>query len=38
MTWTAIDILSIVWKSDVSDKTKRNFFQDEVVSIYGYTT
>ena len=27
--WT----LSIIWKSDVSDKIKRNFFQAAVVSI-----
>ena len=38
--WTAIDRLSIIWKSDLSDKIKRNFFQVEVVSIllFGCTT
>ena len=39
-TWTAIDKLSIIWKSDLNDKMKRSFFQAEVVSIllYGCTT
>ena len=38
--WTAIDKLSIIWKSDLTDKIKRSFFQAEVVSIllYGCTT
>ena len=38
--WTAIDSLSIIWKSDLTDKMKRSFFQAAVVSIllYGYTT
>ena len=38
--WTAIDKLSIIWKSDLSDKMKRSFFQAAVVSIllYGCTT
>ena len=38
--WTAIDILSIIWKSDLTDKMKRGFFQTAVVSIllYGCTT
>ena len=38
--WTAIDKLSIIWKSDLTDKTKRSFFQAAVVSIllYGCTT
>ena len=38
--WTAIDKLSIMWKSDLTDKMKRSFFQAAVVSIllYGYTT
>ena len=38
--WTAIDSLSIIWKSDLTDKTKRSFFQAAVVSIllYGCTT
>ena len=38
--WTAIDRLSIIWKSNLTDKMKRSFFQDVVVSIllYGYTT
>ena len=30
--WTAIDRLSIIWKSDLSDKMKRSFFQAAVVS------
>ena len=38
--WTAIDKLSIIWKSDLTDKMKRSFFQAAVVSIllYGRTT
>ena len=38
--WTAIDWLSIIWKSDLADKMKRSFFQAAVVSIllYGCTT
>ena len=38
--WTAIDKLSIIWKSDLTDKIKRSLFQAAVVSIllYGYTT
>ena len=38
--WTDIDRLSIIWKSDLTDKMKRSFFQAVVVSIllYGYTT
>ena len=38
--WTAIDRLSIIWKSDLTDKMKCNFFQAAVVSIllYGCTT
>ena len=38
--WTAIDRLSIIWKSDLIDKMKRSFFQAAVVSIllYGCTT
>ena len=37
---TAIDKLSIIWKSDLTDKIKRIFFQAAVVSIllYGCTT
>ena len=37
---TAIDKLSIIWKSDLTDKMKRSFFQAAVVSIllYGCTT
>ena len=30
--WTAIDRLSVVWKSDLIDKMKRSFFQAAVVS------
>ena len=38
--WTAIDRLSVIWKSDLSDKIKRSLFQAVVVSIllYGCTT
>ena len=37
---TAIDKLSIIWKSNLTDKTKRSFFQAVVVPIllYGCTT
>ena len=37
---TAINKLSIIWKSDLTDKMKRSFFQAAVVSIllYGCTT
>ena len=34
--WTAINRLSIIWKSDLTDKMKRNFFQAAVVSILLY--
>ena len=38
--WTAIDKPSIIWKSDLTHKMKRGFFQAAVVSIllYGCTT
>ena len=38
--WTAINRLSIIWKSDLTDKIKRSFFQAAVISIllYGCTT
>ena len=38
--WTVIDKLSVIWKSDLTDKMKRSFFQAAVVSIllYGCTT
>ena len=38
--WTAIDKLSVIWKSDLTDKMKCSFFQVAVVSIllYGCTT
>ena len=38
--WTAIDRLSIIWKSDLTDKMKHSFFQVAVTSIllYGCTT
>ena len=38
--WTAINSLSIIWKSDLNDKMKRSFFQAAVVSIllHGCTT
>ena len=34
--WTAIDRLSVLWKSDLTDKIKRSFFQVAVVSILLY--
>ena len=39
-TWTAIDMLSIIWRSVLPDKMKHSFFQAAVVSIllYGCTT
>ena len=39
-TWTAIGRLSIIWKSDLTDKMKCSFFQAVVVSIllHGCTT
>ena len=39
-TWTAIDRLSIIWKSNLTDKMKRSFFKAAVVLIllYGCTT
>ena len=38
--WTAIYRLSVIWKSDLSDKIKLSFFQAAVISIllYGCTT
>ena len=38
--WTAINRLSVIWKSDLTDKIKRSFFQAAVMSIllYGCTT
>ena len=38
--WTAINRLSIIWKSDLTDKMKSSFFQAAVASIllYGCTT
>ena len=38
--WTAIDRLSVIWKTDLTDKMKRCFFQAAVVSmlLYGCTT
>ena len=38
--WTAINRLSIIWRSDITDKMKRSFFQAAVTSIllYGCTT
>ena len=37
--WTAINGLSVIWKSDLTDKMKRSFFQTTIVSIllYGCT-
>ena len=39
-SWTANNSLSVIWKSDLTDKIKRSFFQVAVVSIllYGCTT
>ena len=38
--WTDIDRVLIIWKSNLTDKMKRSFFQATVVSIllYGSTT
>ena len=38
--WTAVDWLSVIWISELTDKMKRSFFQAVVVSIllYGCTT
>ena len=38
--WTAINWLSVIWKSDLTDNMKRSFFQAVVESIlpYGCTT
>ena len=38
--WTAIDRLSVIWKSDLTNKRKRSFCQAAIVSIllYGCTT
>ena len=38
--WTTIDNLSIIWKSDLTDKVKHSFFQAAVISIllFGCTT
>ena len=38
--WITINWLSVIWKSDLTDKIKRSFFQEVVVSIlsYGRTT
>ena len=38
--WTANNSLSVIWKSDLTDRIKRSFFQAAVVSIllYGCTT
>ena len=39
-SWTVINRLSIIWKSDLTDRMKRSFFQAAVASIllYGCTT
>ena len=38
--WASMDRLSVIWKSDLTDKMKRSFFQAALVSIllYGCTT
>ena len=35
-SWTANDRLSIIWKSNLTNKMKRSFFQAAVVSILLY--
>ena len=35
-TWTAIDRLSVIWKSDLTDEMKHSFFQAAIVSIQHY--
>ena len=39
-TWTAIDSLSVIWKSDLTDEMKLSFFSSSIVLIllYGCTT
>ena len=39
-SWSVINRLSVIWKSDPTNKIKRSFFQGTVVSIllYGFTT
>ena len=34
--WTAIDRLSVIWKSDLTDKIKLSFYQVAVISIVLY--
>ena len=34
--WTAINGLSVIWKTDLSDEIKRSFFQTAVMSILLY--
>ena len=34
--WTAIDKLSVIWKSDLSDKIKQDYFQAVAVSVQLY--
>ena len=34
--WTAINGLSVIWKSDLTDKVKHSFFQVAVISILLY--
>ena len=36
ITWTAIDRLSVIWKTDQTDEMKRSFFQTAVLSILLY--
>ena len=35
-SWTAFDWLSVIWKSDLTDKMKRSFFQAAIVLILLY--
>ncbi len=37
-TWTAIDKLLIIWKSDLTDKMKISFFQAAVVVVHTYSS
>ena len=38
--WTSLDSLSVIWKSDLTDKMKRSFFQAAIMPLllYGCTT
>ena len=36
--WTAINMLSVIWKSDLTDKMKHGFFQAAIWKSYGSQT